>query len=121
MAADWLIRVHTPAWLRLAKLNEQADLLASLPEITDFKNCPSLMPALTAVRKDADAAGAAAWRTPLGTLLGPPLGPLLGPPLGPLGTPLGDAAGAAAVRTPLGAPAWAAAWAAAGAAALGRR
>ena len=61
MAADWLIRVHTPAWLRLAKLTEQADLLASLPEITDFKNCPSLMPALTAVRKDADAAWAAAW------------------------------------------------------------
>ncbi len=60
MAADWLIRVHTPAWLRLAKLTEQADLLASLPEITDFANCPSLMPALTAVRKDAAAARAAA-------------------------------------------------------------
>jgi hypothetical protein len=65
MAADWLIRTHTVAWLRLAKLDTQADLLAALPEITDFANCPSLMPALTAVRKDADAArdaaGAAAW------------------------------------------------------------
>ena len=61
MAADWLIRVHTPAWLRLAKLTEQADLLASLPEITDFNNCPSLMPALTAVKKDAAAAWDAAW------------------------------------------------------------
>ena len=57
MAADWFIRVHTPAWLRLAKLNEQADLLASLPEITDFKQCPSLMPALKSVGK----ASAAAW------------------------------------------------------------
>jgi hypothetical protein len=61
MAADWLIRTHTVAWLRLAKLNEQANLLAALPEITDFANCPSLMPALTAVRKDAAAARAAAW------------------------------------------------------------
>jgi hypothetical protein len=60
MAADWLIRTHTVAWLRLAKLNEQANLLAALPEITDFANCPSLMPALTAVRKDAAAARAAA-------------------------------------------------------------
>ena len=27
MAADWLIRTHTPAWLRLAGLNDQADLM----------------------------------------------------------------------------------------------
>ena len=61
MAADWLIRTHTVAWLRLAKLGAQADALASLPEITDFAQCPSLMPTLSAVRKDADAAWAAAW------------------------------------------------------------
>jgi hypothetical protein len=65
MAADWLIRTHTVAWLRLAKLDKQADMLASLPEITDFAQCPSLMPTLTAVRNDAAAAGyaagAAAW------------------------------------------------------------
>ena len=69
MAADWLIRTHTVAWLRLAKLDKQADMLASLPEITDFEQCPSLMPVLTAVRDDAaaawvaaqDAAGNAAW------------------------------------------------------------
>ena len=60
MAADWLIRTHTVAWLRLAKLDRQADALASLPEITDFAQCPSLMPTLEAVRKDADAARAAA-------------------------------------------------------------
>jgi len=61
MAADWLIRTHTVAWLRLAKLNKQADMLASLPEITDFAQCPSLMPTLEAVRKDATAAWDAAW------------------------------------------------------------
>ena len=88
MAADWFIRVHAPAWLRLAGLNAQADSLERLPEITDFAQCPALMPTLEAVRKDStaagDAAGAAAW----------------------------DAARAAA-----GAAAWAAAWAAARAAA----
>ena len=68
MAADWLIRVHTPAWLRLAKLNTQADALAGLPEITNMAQCPSLMPALRAARTDAaaraaagDAARDAAW------------------------------------------------------------
>ncbi len=61
MAADWLIRTHTVAWLRLAKLDTQADALASLPEITDFAQCPSLMPTLEAVRSDAAAARAAAW------------------------------------------------------------
>ncbi len=49
MAADWLIREHTPAWLRLAGLTTQADALSSLPEITNFAQCPSLMPALMAV------------------------------------------------------------------------
>jgi hypothetical protein len=61
MAADWLIRVHTPAWLRLAKLEQHADALESLPEITDFAQCPSLMPALNAARSDAVAAWDAAW------------------------------------------------------------
>jgi hypothetical protein len=60
MAADWLIRVHTPAWLRLAKLDAHADALAALPEITDFAQCPSLMPTLNAAKQDADAAEAAA-------------------------------------------------------------
>ena len=43
MAADWLVRTHTGAWLRLAKLNNHADVLASLPDFTDFKNCSSWM------------------------------------------------------------------------------
>ena len=62
MAADWLIRVHAPAWLRQAQLETQAQALESLPEITDFAQCPSLMSTLNAVRKDAAAAwNAADW------------------------------------------------------------
>jgi hypothetical protein len=60
MAADWFIRVHTPAWLDLAGLTTQAGLLRSFPEITDFSKCPSLMPALTTIKADAAAAWAAA-------------------------------------------------------------
>jgi hypothetical protein len=61
MAVDWLVREHTPAWLRLAGLTSQADALAGLPAITDYMaQCPSLMPTLMAVRQDAGAAGAAA-------------------------------------------------------------
>jgi hypothetical protein len=61
MAADWFIRVHTPAFLRIAKLEKQACLMEALPEITDFAQCPSLMPTLNAVRSDAAAARDAAW------------------------------------------------------------
>ena len=67
MAADWLIRVHTPAWLRLAGMTSQGSALSSLPEITDFTQCAFLIPKLNAVRADADAiratAGAGAWAT----------------------------------------------------------
>src|ERR1700737_3417594 len=42
MAADWLIRVHTPAWLRLAGLNAQAKQLEELPEITAMKQFPPI-------------------------------------------------------------------------------
>ena len=69
MCADWMIREHAPAWLRLAGLNDDADALSSLPEITDFAQCPAIMPALNAAPRfchtawDAarDAAGAAVW------------------------------------------------------------
>ena len=59
MATDWLVRVQAPAWLRLAGLTEQADILASMTEVT-AATCPSILPALKAVRSDAAAAGAAA-------------------------------------------------------------
>lgn len=60
MAADWLMREHTPAWLRLAGLTDHAAALASLPEITEFAQRQRLMPSLTAAKKDASAARAAA-------------------------------------------------------------
>lgn len=60
MAADWLVRVHTPAWLRLAKLNDQAAMLETLPEITSVAQVPSIRAPLEAVRKDAAAAEVAA-------------------------------------------------------------
>ena len=63
IALDWLVRVHAPAWLRLAGLIEQAALLTDMAEITPA-TCPSILPTLTAVCSDAraaagDAAGAA--------------------------------------------------------------
>jgi hypothetical protein len=65
IAADWLVRVHTPTWLRLAGLIEQAAAFESLPEIVAMAQIPSIKAPLEAVRKDAyaarDAAGAAAW------------------------------------------------------------
>ena len=60
MALDWMVRVHTPAWLRLAGLTDQADLLAGLAEV-DPASCLPTKPILQAVRSDADAAGDAAW------------------------------------------------------------
>ena len=60
MAADWLSRAYTPAWLQLAGMTEQALALSSLPEIIDFTQCAILMPVLNAVRADADAVRAAA-------------------------------------------------------------
>jgi len=64
LATDWLIRVQAPAWLRLAGMADQADLLAAMQPVNP-ETCPSIMPALKAVRSDAaaarDAARAAAW------------------------------------------------------------
>ncbi len=80
MAADWLVRVHTPAWLRLAGLKDQAATLEALPEITSLAQAPSLRGPLEAVCKDAAAAWAAA-RAATGAATG---------------AAAGDAAGAAA-------------------------
>jgi hypothetical protein len=65
MAADWLVRTQTPAWLRLAGLSAQADALATLPEITSMAQIPSIRGPIEAAQRDAsaagDAAGGAAW------------------------------------------------------------
>ena len=107
LANDWLIRVQTPAWLRLAGMTEQADLLTGMQPVNP-ETCPSIMPALKAVRSDAAAAGAAAWaaaRAAAWDAAGDAAG-------GAAGDAAGDAAWDAA-----GDAAWDAAWDAAGAAA----
>jgi hypothetical protein len=54
MAVDWLARVHTPAFLRLAGLEEHARALESLARIADATTAGAAQPRL-------NAAGAAAW------------------------------------------------------------
>ena len=61
MCTDWLVRTYTPAWLRLAGLNAQAELLTSLPELVGADECTAIKPTLIAVRDDASAAWSAAW------------------------------------------------------------
>jgi hypothetical protein len=56
MATDWLVRVNTPAWLRLGGLTVHADALATLPEITSFAPIPS-----SAIAAANSAANSAAW------------------------------------------------------------
>ena len=57
MAADWLIRTYTPAWLRLAGLDEHADALAGAAPVDGAAALDTVRPAIAAVR---DAAWAAA-------------------------------------------------------------
>ena len=65
MATDWLARVHTPAWLRLAGLTKEAEALEQLARIVDAETAKSAQPALDRARSASaaawDAASAAAW------------------------------------------------------------
>ena len=61
MCVDWFIREYTPAWLCLAGLNDNANTLSSLPEIMDFAQCPSIMPAINAAWQNSSAAWTTAW------------------------------------------------------------
>ncbi len=115
MATDWLVRVHTPAWLRLAGLTAHAARLEALPELTGADVVPSIKPALEAARSDARAARAAAWAAAWAAAgdagaaawaAGDAAGDAARAAAGAAGAAAGDAARAAA---------WAA-WAAAGAA-----
>lgn len=64
IAADWLVRVHTPPWLRLAKLVDHADAFASLLKITSSAQISSMKGPIQAAKESAfaviDAARAAA-------------------------------------------------------------
>ena len=62
MALDWLIRVHTPAWLFLAGLHDHAEALIALDEITGPATMEKALPAVNTARTAArDAAWDAAW------------------------------------------------------------
>ena len=65
MAMDWIVRTYTPAWLRLARLDSEADDLQSLPEIADAATLRGAQEVLDAAGKSAsatwDAARDAAW------------------------------------------------------------
>ena len=124
MALDWLVRVHAPAWLRLAGLTDQADRLAGLPEFVAGMDVPSIRPIIDAVRQDAAAAGDAAWAAAwaaAGAAARDAARAAAGDAAGAAARDAardaaGDAAGDAA-RAAAGDAAGAAAWAAAGAAA----
>ena len=60
LATDWLVRVQTPAWLRLAGLEAEAQALASLARITDATTARGAQPTLNEARSRAAAAWAAA-------------------------------------------------------------
>ena len=61
MALDWLIRVHTAAWLALnPSLAHHAETLRALPPITCTADLTTAQPKLDAARKDSAAAWAAA-------------------------------------------------------------
>jgi hypothetical protein len=61
MAADWFVRVHTPAWLELAGITESAAALRALPPIRDLATLDSARPCLEEARARSAAAWAAAW------------------------------------------------------------
>jgi hypothetical protein len=88
MVTDWLARECAPAFMRLAGLTAQAELVEGLAPIVSSQAAKDAQPALDDARKASAAARAAAWAA--------------------AGAAAGDAAGDAAR---------AAAWAAAGAAA----
>lgn len=60
MCADWLVREFTPAWLTLAKLDEEAAALRDLAEIVDSATLDVARPLIESARKRAAAAWAAA-------------------------------------------------------------
>jgi hypothetical protein len=61
MAMDWLIRVYTPAWLRLAGLGQSADALSSLEQVVDEHGLLEALGRLEDGRRRARAARAEAF------------------------------------------------------------
>ena len=49
LATDWIVRVHTPAWLDLAGIPEDAAILRSLPKLRGIVSADAAHPKLRAV------------------------------------------------------------------------
>jgi hypothetical protein len=63
LALDWLVRIYTPAWLRLAKINGHADNLENCEEVTSWDDVPTdALAAARAAAGDARDASRAAAR-----------------------------------------------------------
>jgi len=60
MTTDWLVRVHAPAWLRLAGLTEHAESLAFSPALT-AESVTEIMPILEAASSAAIAERDNVW------------------------------------------------------------
>ena len=67
MAMDWLARVYTPAWLHLAGLTEAASRLQGAAEIHDPEGLTRQLELLEDARREARAARARAFGSPLPT------------------------------------------------------
>jgi hypothetical protein len=62
LCADWMVRVHTPAWLELAGMKEQATAVRALAPILSIESAAAAAePALQAADDAAQAAWDAAW------------------------------------------------------------
>src|SRR5690349_401373 len=53
MAADWAVRVYTPAWLRLAGLDERANALSMLNELASVESCRAAMDTIRSAKTAA--------------------------------------------------------------------
>jgi hypothetical protein len=105
LIADWVIRVHTPAWLELAGIHESARALRSLPELRDLASLSAAQPSLDKARSEAAAAWAAA-RAAAGAAAGDAAWDAAGAAAWDAARAAARAAAGAAARD----AAWAAAW-----------
>jgi hypothetical protein len=108
LATDWLVRVHTPKWLDLAGLKDDAKALRNLQPLTSSEIAVAVQSVIDGARQRASAASPAAWDAAWAAAWAAAR------------DAAGDAAWAAAwaaARDAAGDAAWAAAWAAARAAA----
>lgn len=105
LAADWLIRVYTPAWLRAAHLDEAAERVAGLPPVTDWSVLDDAALTLRAAERSADEAWHVAWEGAWAVDRSAPL-PIGGPAAWDVARDAAWAAGGYAARSVVTAAVW---------------